>query len=93
LTGRFRIQFRQYNPRPIRRNRHFTDVDEELRDIHPDHPHEDENVNRGFVGEISDLVFPFIHSLAPTWDPYELVDHPEERPNIPEEAPPQAGPF
>ena len=68
LTGRFRIQINHYAP-PRPRNQENGNAEGE--EQAPPQP-----VDRGIVGEISDIVIPFISSLAPTWNPYEMnVQH------------------
>lgn len=64
LTGRFRIQINHYGPRV--RNQENTG------EAQGEQGHQEAPVDRGIVGEISDIVIPFISSLAPTWNPYEM---------------------
>ena len=46
-------------------------------------------MDRGITGEISDIVIPFISSLAPTWNPYDIPDPvPQQMPRA--DAPPDA---
>ena len=76
LTGRFRIQLNhRYNPRP-RAPRPQQQPRGENADGQPqdnaDVQQEVEEDNRGIMGEVSDIVIPFISSLSPTWNPYDF---------------------
>ena len=74
LIGFFIINVAQYNPPQIQRNVPVVvpQTNDQLTGDALEELHRT-NIERGIAGELYDIIFPFISSLAPTWDAQEFV--------------------